>query len=158
MTSALNLISENCKRPFPPLCLILSVSSFPEDHLSSFRVTVCHSCLILQANLSVPSCWGTGCLDLLQALCILTSCSLPRPSFLYFPPFPFLLIVLGFQFTFHCGLMILLWRFFPWTDLLLSALSQCPLACMLCQQGKRIQRFHLKTVLAHFSSNQRLIE
>lgn len=89
MTSALNLISENCKRPFPPLCLILSVSSFPEDHLSSFRVTVCHSCLILQANLSVPSCWGTGCLDLLQALCILTSCSLPLSFFPLLSTFSF---------------------------------------------------------------------
>lgn len=61
MTSALNLISENCKHPFPPLCLILSVSSLPEDHLSSFWVTVSHLYLILHASLCVLTCRETGC-------------------------------------------------------------------------------------------------
>ena len=87
MTSALNLISENCEHPFPPLCLILSIFSFPEDHLSCFLVTVSHPYLILAAGQCVLICRETGCPGPCQALCILTSHSLH--SFLCFHLFLF---------------------------------------------------------------------
>lgn len=106
MTSALNLISENCKHPFPPLCLILSISSLPEHHLSSFGVTV-----------SYPSCQPVErqTAGLLQALCILTSCS--QPPVLLSSTFIFFFFINSSWLSSHIPRKVddFAWRFFPWT-------------------------------------------
>lgn len=147
MTSALNLISENCKHPFPPLCLILSISSLPEDHLSSFGVTV-----------SYPSCQPVErqTAGLLQALCILTSCS--RPSVLLSSTFIFFffLTVLGFQVTFYWKLMILLGGFVH-RPAAVSLITMAP-GLYFVPMGQTDSEVYLKFVLAHFSSNPRPIE
>ena len=150
MTSALNLISENCKHPFPPLCLILSISSLPEDHLSSFWVTVSHPYLI-HANPCVLTCWQTGCPGPLQALCAVTSCSLP--SVLLSFTFHLFLFTNSSWLSIHIPLSAdgFVLEVFS-MDLLLSPLSQWPLAYTLCLWGKKIWRFHWKMVSFHFSS------
>lgn len=135
MTSALNLISENCKHPFPPLCLILSISSLPEDHLSSSGVAVSHPYLIHHASLCVLTCWLTGSPGLPLALCTVTSGSLP--SVLLSSTFHLFLFTSSSWLSIHiplraddCGLEV-------FSMDLLSPLSQWPLAYTLCLWGKK---------------------
>lgn len=96
---------------FLPCALILSIFSFPEDHLSSFG-----DCL---SQLSYPG-WQPVCADLLetgcpnrcQALCILFT--LTPLSFL--PCFHLVLFTNSFWLLIHIPLWVdFLWRSFPWT-------------------------------------------
>lgn len=121
MTSALNLISENCKHPFPPLCLILSVSSLPEDHLSSFWVAVSHPSLTLHASLCVLTCWQAA--QAYCALCIVTSC--PLPSVLLSSIFHLFLFTNSSWLSIHIPLRVDDFALEAFSmDLLLSPLSQ----------------------------------
>ena len=75
--------------PFSSPVLISSIFSFPEDHPSSFWVTVSHPYLILAASQCVLTCGETGCPGRCQALCILTSHSLHSPFFPLLSSFSF---------------------------------------------------------------------
>lgn len=138
MTSALNLISENCKHPFPPLCLILSVSSLPEDHLSSFWVTV-----------SYPA-RRPVCADLLRdrlpwAYFRLSAFSPPAHFPLSFPLLSSFLFTNSSWLSIHIPLQADDFALEDFSmDLQLSLLSQWPLAHILCLRGKRIQKYILK--------------
>lgn len=134
MTSALNLISENCKHPFPPLCLILNVSSLPEDHLSSFGVAVSHPYLILHASL--PAGWRAA-----HAHRKPSALSPRAHSSLFFP-----LLSIFFFFFFHQQFLAfnshsIKSRWFCSGGFFhrpgLSPLSQWPLAYTLCLWGKK---------------------
>lgn len=143
MTSALNLISENCKHPFPFLCLILSISSLPEDHLSSLLSYCLSPHLVLHASLWELTCWETGCQGLFQPSAFSPHTHSPLSFFPLLSSFFF--FTNGSWLSIHIPLRVdnFALAFFS-MDLLLPLLSQWPLAYTLCLWGKRIQRFILK--------------